>query len=166
MSINILDKDKLVFKFNPDLSTIDWTHMCGLYYKVNWRTRTEVEIEAAFRKSSWTLFVFLDEKVIAFGRTVDDGRYYAQLADIIVDPDFQGHGLGKKVVKLLNEKLIDYHFVTLTAAPGKGDFYKSIGWKLQTTAFIYPQGPKQLRQHTDPESEDCQHSVKKIEPAE
>jgi GNAT superfamily N-acetyltransferase len=149
----ILDKDKLVYKFNPDLSEIDWTHICGMYYKVNWRTRVEEEIEPAFRRSSWTLFIYFEEKVIAFGRTVDDGRYYAQLADIIVDPDFQGHGLGKKMVRMLNEKLVNYHFVTLTAAPGKGEFYKSLGWKLQTTAFIWPQGPKQLRQHTDHEDE-------------
>jgi GNAT superfamily N-acetyltransferase len=153
MSTNILDTDKLVFKFNPDLSEIDWTHMCGLYYKVNWRTRVEEELEPAFRKSTWTLFVYSDDKVIAFGRTVDDGRYYAQLADIIVDPDFQGHGLGKKIVRMLNEKLINYHFVTLTAAPGKDNFYKTLGWKAQTTAFIWPQGPKQLRQHTNHEEE-------------
>jgi GNAT superfamily N-acetyltransferase len=153
MSKNIIDVDKLVFKFNPDLSEIDWTHMCGLYYKVNWRTRVESELEPAFRKSTWTLFVYLDDRIIGFGRTVDDGRYYAQLADIIVDPEFQGNGLGKKIVQMLNDQLENYHFVTLTAAPGKGDFYKSIGWKVQTTAFIWPQGPKQLRQHTLPEGE-------------
>jgi GNAT superfamily N-acetyltransferase len=151
---NIIDTDKLIYKFNPDLSEIDWRHMCDLYEKVNWRTRTEAEIEPAFRKSTWTLFAFLDDKVIAFGRTIDDGRYYAQLADIIVDPEFQGHGLGKKLVRMLNEKLVNYHFVTLTAAPGKGEFYRSLGWRLQTTAFIWPQGPKQLRQHTaEPEAE-------------
>ena len=153
MSKKSFDHDKLIFKFNPDLSEIDWTYMCGMYYKVNWRTRIESEIEPAFRKSSWTLFVYYEDQIIAFGRTVDDGRYYAQLADIIVDPDFQGHGLGKKIVKMINEKLENYHFVTLTAAPGKGDFYKSLGWKPQTTAFIWPQGPKQLRQHTEPETE-------------
>ena len=33
--------------------------------------------------------------IIAFGRVVGDGRYYAMLTDIVVDPDFQGQGLGK-----------------------------------------------------------------------
>ncbi|MNR39677.1 hypothetical protein D3C85_1579070 [compost metagenome] len=71
-----------------------------------------------------------------------------------MDPDFQGNGLGKYLVKALNEKLGDnYHFVNLTAAPGKGDFYKSLGWKKQSTCYIWPQGPKQLRQHTEPEEE-------------
>jgi GNAT superfamily N-acetyltransferase len=148
-----IDKDKFIYAFNPDLNTIDWSHICNLFYKVNWRTRVEDEIKLAFSKSSVTLFIYLDDKIIAFGRSIDDGRYYAQLGDIIVDPDFQGNGLGKGLVTRINEKLENYHFVTLTAAPGKGDFYKSLGWKKQTTAFIWPQGPKQLRQHTEPETD-------------
>lgn len=146
-----LDKQDLVYTFNPDLETIDWTHICGMFYKVNWRTRVEEEIKLAFTKSSITLFVFYGSRIIAFGRTIDDGRYYAQLGDIIVDPEFQGNGLGKSLVNKINSQLENYHFVTLTAAPGKGEFYKSLGWKKQTTAFIWPQGPKQLRQHTESE---------------
>jgi GNAT superfamily N-acetyltransferase len=153
MQTTQINKEKLVYKFNPDLETIDWSHICNLFYKVNWRTRIEEEIKLAFSKSSIQLFVYLDDRIIAFGRTVDDGRYYAQLADIIVDPEFQGNGLGKALVKRINEQLENYHFVTLTAAPGKADFYKGLGWKKQSTAFIWPQGPKQLRQHTDPETE-------------
>lgn len=148
-----LDKDKLVFTFNPNLDSIDWTHICGMFYNVNWRTRVEEEIKSAFSKSSVTLFVYYEGKIIAFGRTIDDGRYYAQLGDIIVDPEYQGHGLGKSLVTKINERLENYHFVTLTAAPGKGDFYMSLGWKKQATAFIWPQGPKQLRQHTEPETD-------------
>lgn len=147
-----IDVKNLVYQVNPDLSQINWDYVCELFSKVNWRIREPKEIESAFRKSSWTLFIYKEEQLIAFGRTVDDGRYYAVLADIIVDPDFQGNGLGKYIVKTLNEKLGgDYHFVNLTAAPGKDDFYKSMGWKKQSTSYIWPQGPKQLRQHTEPE---------------
>lgn len=144
-----LETNGFVFKINPDLSEIDWNYVCTLFDKVNWRTRDAVEIERAFRLSTWTLFIFKGDQIVGFGRTIDDGRYYAMLGDIIVDPDFQGNGLGKKIVSTLNGQLENYHFVTLTAAPGKGDFYKSLGWKKQTTAYIWPQGPKQLRQHTE-----------------
>jgi len=149
---NKLDTTTLEYRINPDLSSIDWNYIAQLFAKVNWRTRIPEELAAAFQKSSWTLFVYHGEKVIAFGRTVDDGRYYAVLADVIVDPDYQGNGLGKRIVTALNEKLgPNYHFVNLTAAPGKGKFYKSMGWKKQSTSYIWPQGPKQLRQHTEPE---------------
>ena len=146
--------EDLTYKVNPDLSTVDWMYVCELFSKVEWRKRDRDEIEAAFRRSSWTLFIYKDEQLIAFGRTVDDGRYYAVLADVIVDPDFQGNGLGKYIVKTLNDKLGgNYHFVNLTAAPGKGNFYKSLGWKKQSTSYIWPQGPKQLRQHTESDAD-------------
>ena len=151
MLSTLKDSSTLVFKINPDLSAINWPYVCELFDRVNWRTRIPEEIEKAFHSSSWTLFVYKEDQLVAFGRTIDDGRYYAMLGDIVVDPDFQGNGLGKKIVSTLNELLENYHFVTLTAAPGKGDVYKSMGWKKQSTAFIWPQGPKQLRQHTEPE---------------
>ncbi len=134
---------------NPDLSSIDWDYVISLFYKIEWKHRKAVEIEAAFRNSTTTLFVFKGEQIIAFGRVIGDGRYYAMLADIVVDPDFQGQGLGKYLVTTLNNQLVDYHFVNLSAAPGADNFYKSMGWKKQTTAFIWPQGPKQLRQHCE-----------------
>lgn len=135
--------------FNPDLSIIDWDYVISLFYKIEWKHRLAEEIAAAFKNSTTTIFIFKEEQIIAFGRVVGDGRYYAMLADIVVDPDFQGQGLGKYLVTTLNNQLENYHFVNLTAAPGADDFYKSMGWKKQTTSFIWPQGPKQLRQHCE-----------------
>ncbi|SFG78282.1 GNAT family N-acetyltransferase [Pedobacter insulae] len=140
-----------VYKLNPDLAKIDWDHIISLFYKIEWKHRKAHEIEAAFKLSTTTIFIYKEGQVIAFGRVVGDGRYYAMLADIVVDPDYQGQGLGKYVVTALNNQLIDYHFVNLSAAPGADPFYKSMGWKKQTTAFIWPQGPKQLRQHCEVE---------------
>ncbi|QNK61424.1 GNAT family N-acetyltransferase [Pedobacter sp. PAMC26386] len=151
MTLKKIDINNFVYKLNHDLSKVDWTYVCELFSKIDWRTRVEDEIESAFRKSTWTLFVYHEDQIIAFGRVVGDGRYYAVMADIVVDPDFQGNGLGKKIINMLNGQLDNYHFVNLTAAPGKGDFYQKLGWKKQTTSYIWPQGPKQLRQHCEPE---------------
>lgn len=150
--MNLLQENPLyVYKINPDLSEIDWANVLELFQKVNWKHRVAEEIAAAFKLSTTTIFVFNAQKIIAFGRVVGDGRYYAMLADIVVDPDYQGNGLGKYLVTTLNAQLINYHFVNLSAAPGADPFYKSMGWKKQTTAFIWPQGPKQLRQHCEVE---------------
>jgi len=149
MPNTVLAPQSFIYKVNPDLCKVDWDHICELFASVNWRTRTAEELKKAFSTGSWKLFVYKDDQLIGFGRTIDDGRYYAMLGDVIVDPNFQGQGLGKEIVNRLNALLQDYHFVTLTAAPGKGDFYTSLGWKKQTTAYIWPQGPKQLRQHTE-----------------
>lgn len=136
-------------QINPDLASIDWAHVLHLFQKINWKHRLATEIESAFKLSTHTLFIYHEEVIIAFGRVVGDGRYYAMLADVVVDPDYQGQGLGKYIVTTLNNQLDNYHFVNLSAAPGADNFYKSMGWKKQTTAFIWPQGPKQLRQHCE-----------------
>ncbi|RZJ76870.1 MAG: GNAT family N-acetyltransferase [Flavobacterium sp.] len=151
--MNNTPKENKDFQYvlNPDLSTIDWGNVLHLFQEVNWKHRIAEEIAKAFKLSTTTLFVYHLDKIIAFGRVVGDGRYYAMLADIVVDPAYQGQGLGKYLVTTLNNQLENYHFVNLSAAPGADAFYKSMGWKKQTTAFIWPQGPKQLRQHCEPE---------------
>lgn len=135
------------YHINPDLTGINWQRVLELFQKINWKHRLAEEIEKAFGMSTTTLFIYHGDVIIAFGRVVGDGRYYAMLADIVVDPDYQGQGLGKYLVSALNAQLNNYHFVNLSAAPGADRFYKNLGWKKQTTAFIWPQGPKQLRQH-------------------
>ena len=142
---------------NPDLSTINWNQIAQLIDKVGWSDRDPMEIKGAFEKSSYTFFVFEGDDVIAMGRSVDDGRYYAILADIIVDPDFQGRQLGDLVVNTLTEQLKDFNFVTLTSSTFKADrFYKRLGWKKQISAFIWPMSAKQARMHAEPDSEEVQ----------
>ncbi|HSI90033.1 MAG TPA: GNAT family N-acetyltransferase [Adhaeribacter sp.] len=139
-------------KLNPDLNTIDWKQIADLIEKVGWSDRDPEDIKVSFQRSSYKVFVYNDQdQIIAFGRTVDDGRFYAQLADIIVDPDHQGENLGELVVETLTDQLKDYHFITLTSATEKADmFYRHLGWKKQSTAFIYPLSEKQIRLHVEP----------------
>ena len=139
-------------KLNPDLNTIDWPSIKNLIDKVGWMDRELEDIKISFERSSYKVFVYGDNgEIIAFGRTVDDGKFYAQLADIIVDPDHQGKNLGELVVKTLTEQLMDFHFITLTSATEKADmFYRHLGWKKQSTAFIYPLSEKQIRLHVEP----------------
>ncbi len=142
----------MTHKLNPDLNTIDWSRLTELYDSVGWMERDPEDIKTSFERSTYKVFVFDDAgKIIAFGRTVDDGKFYAQLADIIVDPDHQGESLGELVVKTLTDQLLDYHFITLTSATEKADmFYRHLGWKKQSTAFIYPLSEKQIRLHVEP----------------
>ena len=145
------EKNIIDIAYNCDLSTIHWERVCELFYKVNWNKRHPDEIKEAFEKSSHTVFVFNNDLIIGFGRIVGDGKYYAMLADIVIDPSYHKRGLGKRIVNKLKDAALGYHFITLTAAPGKSEFYKNIGWKKQSTSYIWPQTPKQIRQHCERE---------------
>ena len=128
------------YRLNPDLNTINWQQVNKLFEKIDCTPREITDIRITFERSSFKVFVFdATSKIIAFGRTVDDGKYYAQLADIIVDPDHQGEHLGELVVKTLTEQLKDYHFITLTSAIEKADmFYRHLGWKSNLRPLFIP----------------------------
>ena len=129
---------------NPNLNTIDWTRVCEIFALVKWSKRIESEIKSAFDKSTFTCFAFDNDVIIGFGRTYDDGKYYATICDVAIDPKYQGTGIGTEIMTSLKNRIKGYQIVTLTAAPGKEGFYEKLGWKKQKTAFINPKDEKQI----------------------
>lgn len=126
---------------------VDWTAVAALFAEVGWGERLPDQIRAAFEKSSHVIFVYEGAELVAFGRTMDDGCYYAMLVDVVVKPACQGRGLGREIVNHLREQLDGYKFVTLTAAVGKEDFYRKLGWSRQRSAMIWPMSQQQREAH-------------------
>ncbi len=71
--------------------------------------------------------------VVGFGRIVGDGGLYFYIQDLIVHPEFQNNGLGRRLM----DELISYvrgnakfgAFVGLMAAKGLKEYYESYGFK-------------------------------------
>lgn len=139
----------ITFELNPTLNLVNWKRVSELFQLVNWGEREPREIESSFRKSSFTYFVKDENEIIGFGRTVDDGKYYALLVDIVIHPNYQSKGIGKTIVTELRKKLEGYNFITLTAAPNKEGFYQKLGWKKQKSAYIFPKDEKQINEHCE-----------------
>jgi len=132
-------------RYENDLRGISWERCTELFQAVGWGTRAPEDIRRAFEKSTFVRIAFDQDKIVGFGRTVDDGKYYALIADLIVDPAYQGKGIGTRILKELKDQLAGFLFTTLTAAPGKDGFYLSRGWKKQTAAFIWPRSQSQAK---------------------
>jgi aralkylamine N-acetyltransferase len=126
---------------------VDWNAVAALFMEVGWGQRDTFQIRAAFEKSSHVIFIYDEAELVAFGRTMDDGCYYAMLVDVVVKPSCQGRGLGRTVVEHLREQLVDYKFVTLTAAVDKEEFYLKLGWLRQKSAMIWPMTDAQRNAH-------------------
>ncbi len=134
--------------YDSDTSNIDWIGVSDLFALVGWGDRSPEDIKTAFNKSSFVRFAYSDGILVGFGRTVDDGKYYASIVDLIVHPDFHGRGIGSSILAYLKDALEGYIFTTLTAAVGKEVFYEKQGWKKQTTSFIWPRSAKQEQNNT------------------
>jgi GNAT superfamily N-acetyltransferase len=126
---------------------VDWHAVAALFVEVGWEKRQPEQIRAAFEKSSYAIFIYEAGDLVAVGRTMDDGCYYAMLVDVAVKPSRQGRALGSEVVRYLREKLVGYRFVTLTAAVGKDEFYLKQGWLRQKSAMIWPMSAQQREAH-------------------
>ena len=75
-----------------------------------------------------------DGEVIGMGRLVGDGVMYWYLQEIIVQPEYQGKGIGTAIVNKLLEYITEhtekgeFTSVGLTAAEGKEGFYERFGF--------------------------------------
>ena len=78
-----------------------------------------------------------DEKAIGLARMMWDGGYMAFLSDVIVDENYRGLGIGRKLVEMCIEKLksdLKPGFkvkMTLNSARGKEAFYEKFGFELR-----------------------------------
>lgn len=144
-----MDKESVSLIDNTE--NIDWNKVAALFVSVGWDKRDIEKVKHSFIKSTHRCFLINNDEIIAVGRTVDDDCYYGLIVDVAVHPDFQGKGLGTKVVNYLKSKMIGYNFITLTAAPGKDAFYEKIGWKRQSSAFIWPRNEIQQQEHCLPQ---------------
>ncbi len=133
--------------YTSEKSGINWKSVAWLFETVEWCKREPIELERAFSSSSHVRFAYDGDKLVGFGRTVDDGRYYALIVDLVVSPDYQGKGIGSRILHELKKALDGYYFTTLTSAVGKEGFYLKQGWEQQKTAFIWPRSDRQKQDH-------------------
>ena len=136
---------KVTYKTN--INRVNWETVAKLFEAVEWGKREPAELEKAFTLSSHVRFAYNDEELIGFGRTVDDGQYYALIVDLVISPKYQGKGIGCKILSELKDSLDSYYFTTLNSAVGKEGFYLNQGWEKQKTAFIWPRSEKQKQDH-------------------
>ena len=129
-------------RYQKNLHDVSWNRISELFQSVGWGIRSPEDIKKTFNKSTHVRIAYAGSNIVAFGRTIDDGKYYAVIVDLVVDPLYQKKGIGKKILSELRDELKDYIVTTLTAAPGRDNFYLQQGWKRQTSAFIWPRSSR------------------------
>ncbi len=94
------------------------------------------QVEKALKNGLFNVVAICDGEVVGMGRLVGDGAMYWYLQEIIVLPEYQGKGIGKRIVNRLLEHIKNTAIpgtqvsVGLTAVKGKEPFYEKLGFTL------------------------------------
>lgn len=125
----------MAIKFIYETDNINWDAAAEIFLKAYGREKDAKKMMMAFNNSMFKCFLFDDQALIGFGRALADGVFAAYIADIALDPAYQGKGYGKAIVKELMHMTKDHKKVILYANPGKEEFYGKLGFKKMNTAM-------------------------------
>lgn len=129
--------------YKEDLKGIDWESVPRLLEKVSMSFTDVSKHRISFENSYATIFVIEDDRIIGFGRMISDGVRQSALYDIAIDPDYQGMGIGRKIVESLMLKTPTCNFI-LYASPGKEDFYRKLNFKKMKTGMALFSNPERM----------------------
>ena len=95
--------------------------------------KTREAAEIGLKNSLFAVTVFHNSEPIGTGRVIGDGGCFFEVVDIALLPEYQGRGLGRRVM----EALLDYvhehapksAYVSLMADHGTPAFYERFGFR-------------------------------------
>ena len=111
-------------------NTISIKEMNNLRKLVGWNILEERQAKAAITNSSYLTVAYDEKKAVGTARVVSDGGYIAIIADVMVHPDYQNKGIGKKLMEnimiFLENSIDDTQciMVNIMAAEGREGFYE------------------------------------------
>ena len=103
-----------------------------LFNSVGWGNRDNNKIDQHRKASSFSVCVFIDNKIIGMARVVGDGAYFT-IYDVVVKKEYQKQGVGtilmNEIMKWYKSIEDDDTCLYLGATFGKEQFYEKFGFK-------------------------------------
>lgn len=76
--------------------------------------------------------------LVGISRAMADFAYCCYLSDLAVDRNWQGQGIGRKLITETHRYAGEESMCLLLSAPGAMTFYEAIGMPKADNAFVYP----------------------------
>lgn len=114
---------------------VDWNALSELYRRAPLGDKSAEDLERAFSNSMFKCFTWSSGKIIGAGRALADGVDCSYICDIAILPEFQGKGIGGRIVSSLVNASKGHKKIILYSAPDKESFYKKYGFKRMSTAM-------------------------------
>jgi len=104
-----------------------------LFETTGWNTKygaSAEELHTSIQQSWHLVSAFDADHLVGFGRTISDGIMHALIVDMIVLPEYQGRGIGGRILTDLLERCREHNIrdIQLFCARGKAGFYRRFGF--------------------------------------
>ena len=102
---------------------------------VGFKTYSKEQVEKALKNTMYMVKAIINNKIVGIGRVVGDYSIVCCLSDICVRPEYQGKGIGLKIVNRLRTMIEEgvkegeKMQIELTPTAGNEEFYKKAGFK-------------------------------------
>ncbi|KAH6769386.1 nuclear shuttle interacting [Perilla frutescens var. frutescens] len=144
--------EQIIFSSGGNVDVYDLQALCD---KVGWPRRPLSKLAAALRNSYMVVTLHSvskstgeegndQKKLIGMARATSDHAFNATIWDVLVDPSYQGQGLGKALIEKLIRALLqrDIGNISLFADSKVVEFYRNLGFEADPEGikgmFWYP----------------------------
>ena len=105
--------------------------------KVGWSPLCEAQVNGLIDNTDYFVLCKIEDQVIGMARIFWDRGYIAYISDVMVDPQFQGIGIGSRLVEhclnFVDENLKDNWRIKVVGEATKGNesFYQKLGFRIR-----------------------------------
>lgn len=102
-----------------------------LFLSVNWESgKFPEKLKKALDNSAAVFTAWDGDRLVGLANALDDGELTAYVHYLLVDPAYQGQGIGTALLELMKKKYADYfHFFLLAEHESLVSYYERTGFK-------------------------------------
>lgn len=108
----------------------DATALVALYRAVGWSAAEKPErLRLGLLNSDALVTAWEGERLVGLGNALSDGHLVVYYPHLLVHPDYQGRGIGRRLVERLRARYRGFHQQLLVADGGAVEFYRRCGFE-------------------------------------
>ena len=131
-----INMDDITLAYSID--SVNWAELAEVYRLAPLGTYDPERLQRAYEQSQVCCFAYRSTQLVAAGRALSDGEYFAFICDIVVLPEYQRQGIGTRIMNAMSERLAAEK-VLLACVIGQEGFYRKLGFLKHTSVMaLYP----------------------------
>ncbi len=139
------------FEIVEDCVDLDFEQVIAIYLKVGWGKRqsnySQTRLQKAFAQSSCVVAAFRAGRLVGWARALSDGVTNTWIMELVVDPDCQRKGVGKRLLDSITNRYAHTAIWAETYLPTK-TFGEKCGLTSRESMVVISKGPSSAGDRT------------------